>query len=76
MPMTHEVYAKMALQRNLKLLHKEHFIVDDVPVDMKVAGVTHDFHETRTPTSKAFVNQFSTELFEMVIRLRNVQSMI
>ncbi len=76
MPMTHEIYAKMALQRNLKLLHKEHFTINKVPVNMKVAGVTHDFNEQRTPTVQEFLNQFSTELFDMVVRLRNVQGLI
>ena len=76
MPMTHEADAKRALQRNLRLLHKEDFLINDVPVKMRVAGVTHDFDENITPTTKDFINQFATELFDMVIRLRNVQELL
>jgi len=76
MTMTHEVDAKRALQRNLKLLHAEPFTIKGVQVKMRIAGVTHDYNEEQTPTVQDFIKRFSTELFDMVIRLRNVQDLL
>jgi len=76
MPMTKENDAKRALQRNLRMLHAEPYRINEVSVKMTVAGVTHDFNEDLTPTVKDFVNKFSTELLNMVIRLRSVQELL
>lgn len=74
LPMTEEKGANPALQRILKALYADLFMVRDIPLEVKLAGVTTAFSRERTPTLKDFLTAIETDLNAVVKSLRESDS--
>ncbi len=75
LPMTPEDEAKLALRRHLKLFNTEAVEVQGIPIALQIAGVATNFDPDETPNAGAFVEILSTELSEMVIRIKNIHGL-
>lgn len=74
MPMTTEQNSRAAMRRILKDIHDVDFSIDETPVAIKLAGTVTTFDKDRTPTLNDFVKRAESDIFDMVNRLRNIQS--
>lgn len=75
LPMTPEDEAKLALRRHLKLLNTELIEVKGIPVTVQVAGVITNFDADQTPDADAFLENLSSDLSEMVTRIKNIHGL-
>ncbi len=75
LPMTMQSDAKLALRRTMRLLHSDPIEVDGIPLTVKIAGVSTTFDAERMTDGKAFMQAMSTELTEMVVRVKNIQEL-
>jgi hypothetical protein len=73
LPMQARAEAKLALGRIMNLLNNEPLMVNEVPVNIRVAGVVAEFNEENTPTAQAFAKTLTNQLADMVYRLKNIQ---
>jgi hypothetical protein len=74
MPMTTEKNSKAAMRRILKGIHDVAYSIEETPVVIKLAGAVTTFDKDRTPTLNDFVKRAESDIFDMVNRLRNIQS--
>ena len=74
MPMTTEKNAKAAMRRILKNIHDVDYSIEETPVGIKLAGTITTFDKDRTPNLNDFVKRAESDIFDMVNRLRNIQS--
>jgi PleD family two-component response regulator len=74
MPMTTEKNAKAAMRRILKNIHDVDYSIKETPVGIKLAGTITTFDKDRTPNLNDFVKRAESDIFDMVNRLRNIQS--
>lgn len=74
MPMTTEKSAKAAMRRILKNIHDVDYSIEETPVVIKLAGTITTFDKDRTPNLNDFVKRAESDIFDMVNRLRNIQS--
>ena len=74
MPMTSEKNSRAAMRRILKGIHHVDYSIEDTPVVIKLAGTVTTFDKDRTPTLNDFVKRAESDIFDMVNRLRNIQS--
>ncbi|MGB7918541.1 MAG: hypothetical protein WCF40_00645 [Desulfobacterales bacterium] len=74
MPMTTEKNAKAAMRRILKGVHDVDYSIEETPVVIKLAGTITTFDKDRTPNLNDFVKRAESDIFDMVNRLRNIQS--
>jgi GGDEF domain-containing protein len=74
MPMTTEKNAKAAMRRILKGVHDADYSIEETPVVIKLAGTITTFDKDRTPNLNDFVKRAESDIFDMVNRLRNIQS--
>lgn len=74
MPMTTEKYSRAAMSRILKGIHDVDYSIEETPVVIKLAGIVTTFDKDRTPTLNDFVKRAESDIFDMVNRLRNIQS--
>jgi GGDEF domain-containing protein len=74
MPMTSEKNAKAAMRRILKNIHDVDYSIEETPVVIKLAGTITTFDKDRTPNLNDFVKRAESDIFDMVNRLRNIQS--
>ena len=74
MPMTTEKNSKAAMRRILKCIHGVAYSIEETPVVIKLAGAVTTFDKDRTPTLNDFVKRAESNIFDMVNRLRNIQS--
>jgi GGDEF domain-containing protein len=74
MPMTTEKNAKAAMRRILKNIHDVDYSIEETPVVIKLAGTITTFDKDRTPNLNDFVKRAESDIFDMVNRLRNIQS--
>ena len=75
MPMTDAEEAKLAMRRLLKKIHSNLFKVNGVPIEVKFAGTVTNFNKQETADLKQFVGKAERDIFEVVQRLRNLQSL-
>lgn len=75
MPMTIESESKTAMRRILKAIHNTDLAAGKIKVKVKLAGAVTTFDHQRTSTLQKFVQLAETEIFDMVNRLRNIQSL-
>lgn len=74
LPMTEGLDSKRAMQRIRKIANSLTFEVDDIPVEVKCAAIVNEFDKARTPTLEDFVKKTTSHMSEMVMRLKNIQS--
>jgi len=74
LPMTTEKNSKAAMRRILKSIHDVEYSIEETPVVIKLAGTVTSFDKDRTPTLGDFVKRAESDIFDMVNRLRNIQS--
>ena len=74
MPMTTEKNSKAAMRRILKGIHDVAYSIEETSVVIKLAGAVTTFDKDRTPTLNDFVKRAESDIFDMVNRLRNIQS--
>ena len=74
LPMTKEMESKIAMRRILRQIHAEPIEINAIPLSVQFAGVVTIFDKDRTPTLKDFIRRAETDIFEMIERLRNVQT--
>ena len=75
LPMTDEEEAKLAMRRLLKKIHSNLFKVKGIPIEVKFAGTVTNFNKQDTPDLKKFVTKAERDIFEVVQRLKNLQSL-
>ncbi len=73
LPMQIHDEAKQALGRMMALLNNEPLMVNEIPVNVRVAGVFSEFDQERTPTAQVFAKSLTNQLMDMVSRLKNIQ---
>ena len=73
LPMTDENGAKLAFQRLLRSLHTESFTVNNIPLEIKFVAVTTSFHQDKTPTMQAFLNEIETKMNGLLKIQENVK---
>jgi GGDEF domain-containing protein len=71
LPMTHEEEAKLALRRAMRLLHLGPVHVQDIPFEVKVAGVVVDM-DVATANALQFGDTLSVQLTDMATRISNI----
>ena len=74
LPMTPEKESRAAMRRILKQVHEVAYRVDETDIIVKLAGVVTTFDKDRTPTLNDLVKRAESDIFDMVNRLRNIQS--
>lgn len=70
LPITPPEKAKLALQRHLKLLNGKPVDVEGVPVTVRVVGAMTNIDPDRTPNAEAFFEALSSDLSEVVNRIK------
>ena len=73
LPMIDRERARLALERVLRLLHGKPLMVKDIPVQIRVAGVATGFDAERFKDAGSFARHVSTQLMDMVSRVKNIQ---
>ena len=74
LPMTPEKESRAAMRRILKQVHDAAYQVNGTEILIKLAGVVTTFDKDRTPTLSDLVKRAESDIFDMVNRLRNIQS--
>lgn len=75
LPMTNEIDAKLALRRLLKNIHSTMIRVNDVPLDVRFAGAVTPFNTSSSISLKEFVRKAEHDIYEMVQRIKNLQTL-
>ncbi len=75
MPMTDAREGKLAMQRLLKKIHTTMIKVNDVPIELKLAGSVTFFNKKDTQTLKEFIRKSEDDISKIVQRLKNLQSL-
>ncbi len=76
LPLVGTTDARKALSRVMKLIHAEDFEVNDILIDLKVAGIAST-HRGETPTDiEKFTNNLTDQLTDMATRIRNINAYI
>jgi hypothetical protein len=73
LPMNDERGASLALQRLLKILHSESFIVKDIPLELKFIALTTSFNQETMPTIQIFLKEISTKMNELLNLQKDVK---
>ncbi len=76
LPMTPADEAKLALKRHLRLLNTQPVQINHTPVFIRVAGAITNFSPDRTPDAAKFLDVLSSDLLEMVNRIKNIHGLI
>jgi PleD family two-component response regulator len=69
--MTPEQGSKLAIRRILKAFHSEPFIINDIPLMVKLAAISVSFHRERTATLKDFFKAIETEMNTLIKPLKS-----
>lgn len=75
LPMTEKMESKLAMRRIMKILQAGPFIINDIPMAVKLAGMVTAYNRDRAPTLKSFIKTAENELYDMINRLKNVQTL-
>jgi GGDEF domain-containing protein len=73
LPMQPLAEAKLVLTRVMNLLHSEMLLVNEVPIQLRVAGVAAEFDNEQTPDARIFAKKLSNQLMDMVSRVKNIR---
>jgi hypothetical protein len=73
LPMTDEKGSNLALQRLLKILHSESFIVKNIPLELKFVALTTSFQQDSMPTIQIFLKEIETKMNELLKTQKNVK---
>ncbi|MBP1709186.1 MAG: hypothetical protein H6Q46_170 [Deltaproteobacteria bacterium] len=73
LPMTDENGSKLALQRLLRILHSESFVVENIPLELKFVALTTSFHQDNMPTIQIFLKEIETKMNELLKIQKNVK---
>lgn len=75
LPMTDEEDGKLALRRFMKSLHGNLIKINDIPFEVKFAGTVTYFNKNITPALKDFIRKAEHDIYDMVQRIKNLQTM-
>jgi hypothetical protein len=73
LPMTDEKGSDLALQRLLRILHSESFVVKNIPLELKFVALTTSFHQDNMPTIQIFLKEIETKMNELLKIQKNVK---
>jgi hypothetical protein len=73
LPLADQIKARKALNRVMQALHADPLEVNEVPVNIRVAGVAVTYDCDRAVDAASFTRHISTQLMDMVARLKNIQ---
>ena len=73
LPMTDERGATLALQRLLKILHAESFVVKNISLELKFVALTTSFNQDNMPTIQIFLKEIETKMNELLKIQKNVK---
>jgi len=73
LPMTDEKGSNLALQRFLRILHSESFVVKNIPLELKFVALTTSFHQDNMPTIQIFLKEIETKMNELLKIQKNVK---
>lgn len=76
LPMTMAGDAQIARKRILGELHKHVYVVNDVPLKVKLAAVATDFHHDDMASMKDFLGRAERDLYSLLVRLRNIRELM
>ena len=74
LPLIDREGSKKALNRVTTKLQGAPLLVNNIPVDVKFAGIAMTFDGEHTPDAKSFIRVMSARLQDMANRLKNIQS--
>jgi len=74
LPMVSRLEARKAMSRILKEVHEHPYELDGMPLRVRLAGITTEFDFDVTPTRKEFVSRIEADMNDMLLRLKNIQS--
>lgn len=75
LPMTDENAARLALRRLMKHLQGNMIKVNDIPFEIKLAGAVTSFDKNITSNLKEFIRKAEHDIFDMVQRIKNIQTL-
>jgi hypothetical protein len=75
LPMTAGMESRKAMRRILKEIHELKYEIQDTTLTVKLAGSVTTFDKDITPTLNDLVKRAESDIFDMIQRLRNVQSL-
>jgi hypothetical protein len=73
LPMTDEKGSRLALQRLLRILHSESFVVENIPLELKFVALTTSFNQDNMPTIQIFLKEIETKMNELLKIQKNVK---
>jgi hypothetical protein len=73
LPMTDEKGSDLALQRLLRILHSESFVVKNIPLELKFVALTTSFYQDNMPTIQIFLKEIETKMNELLKIQKNVK---
>lgn len=76
LPMIQPNESRMARRRIVGQFHGEPLTINDVPVVVKLASATTDFHPKQTANLKSFLKRAESSLQDMAARLRHIQDLM
>ena len=74
LPMTHRGKAKAVLRRVMKTLHQKTIDFNEIPLEIKVAGVVVDFDLKDAAEASSLADHLSAQLAEMATRIGNIHA--
>lgn len=75
LPMTDENDAKLALRRLLKSIHSKLIKVNGVPLEVRFAGSVTYFDTSESPVLKDLIKKAEHDIYDMVQRIKNLQTL-
>ena len=76
LPMTIPEDVQTARQRIIGELHRHVYNIKGVPLKVRLATAVKDFSHEELPPLRTFLKRAETSLHEMIVRLRNIKSMM
>ena len=73
LPMTDEKGSNLALQRLLRILHSESFVVKNIPLELKFVALTTSFNQDTMPTIQIFLKEIAAKMNELLKTQKNVK---
>jgi hypothetical protein len=75
LPMTDGNEGRLALRRLLKNIHSSLIRVNGIPLEVRFTGAVTPFEKDVTPTLKDFIRKAEHDIFDMVQRIKNLQTL-
>ncbi len=74
-PMTPPDEARIALKRHLRFINTKPFDINGIQVSVQVAGAVTNFDSKRTPDTATFLEILSSDLSEMINRIKHIHGL-